>query len=250
MIPNCIVLTFNKAQVKTSRNPGSNVNQQQVNSPLHRVYTTPARNVYPVRNIVDTNHVLAIAPDQNVNTQNLDVQLAEAQAPISSTSNSGNSAFSRVNANFRRRISTTVSPREIESLQEFIVPNNNKLISPDQRRQGHKHLDSINVASQSSYRVHESKPLKPAVSDYDYYEDDEVSQYVTSSDGEIAITSQGYIKCLDQGTFAHPNNCRKFISCAKIVNGVTIGTEYSCPSGLSFDPVGGMCNWAAGLGCD
>ncbi|CAB0028878.1 unnamed protein product, partial [Trichogramma brassicae] len=98
----------------------------------------------------------------------------EASRKLKSKSNS---AFSRVNANFRRRISTTVSPREIESLQEFIVPKNNKLISPDQRRQGHKHLDSVNVASQSSYRVHESKPLKPAVSDYDYYEDDELGTY-------------------------------------------------------------------------
>lgn len=32
-------------------------------------------------------------------------------------------------------------------------------------------------------------------------------------------------------------------------NGGVYGWEYICPKGLSFDPVGGICNWSAGLGC-
>lgn len=31
--------------------------------------------------------------------------------------------------------------------------------------------------------------------------------------------------------------------------GPLVGWQYTCPKGLSYDPVGGICNWAAGLGC-
>lgn len=31
--------------------------------------------------------------------------------------------------------------------------------------------------------------------------------------------------------------------------GGVVGWSYTCPKGLSYDPVGGICNWAAGLGC-
>lgn len=32
--------------------------------------------------------------------------------------------------------------------------------------------------------------------------------------------------------------------------GGVVGWAYTCPKGLSYDPVGGICNWAAGLGCN
>jgi hypothetical protein len=32
-------------------------------------------------------------------------------------------------------------------------------------------------------------------------------------------------------------------------NGELLGWEYTCPRQLSFDPIGGICNWSAGLGC-
>lgn len=121
------------------------------------------------------------------------------------------------------------------------------MISSEKRRQGTKYSDSEKTGSQNSYQIY-SRPFKPAVSDYDYYENEE-ERLVSESDGKILITSRGYIKCLDQGNFAHPDSCRKFISCAKMVNGIMVGTEYECPKKLSFDPIGGMCNWAAGLGC-
>lgn len=67
--------------------------------------------------------------------------------------------------------------------------------------------------------------------------------------GKVRIHNDGYIECLDVGNFPHPFSCRKFISCAKMENGNLLGWEYTCPRGLSFDPIGGMCNWSAGLGC-
>uniref|UniRef100_A0A0A1WJC2 chitinase n=1 Tax=Zeugodacus cucurbitae TaxID=28588 RepID=A0A0A1WJC2_ZEUCU len=91
---------------------------------------------------------------------------------------------------------------------------------------------------------------RPVV-DYDYY-DDENERVVGNTEGQqlkVILHGRGIIECLDQGNFPHPLSCRKFISCAKFETGGVVGWEYTCPKGLSYDPVGGMCNWAAGLGC-
>lgn len=66
---------------------------------------------------------------------------------------------------------------------------------------------------------------------------------------KVILHGDGLIECLDQGNFPHPLSCRKFISCAKFETGGVVGWEYTCPKNLSYDPVGGMCNWSAGLGC-
>lgn len=85
------------------------------------------------------------------------------------------------------------------------------------------------------------------------YEDYDADYYVEPVDlplsGKVRIHADGYIECLDIGNFPHPFSCRKFISCAKMENGRLLGWEYTCPKGLSFDPIGGICNWNAGLGC-
>ena len=67
---------------------------------------------------------------------------------------------------------------------------------------------------------------------------------------KVLIHSSGVIQCLDQGSFPHPVSCKKFISCAKMETGSVLGWEYTCPKDLSFDPIGGMCNWSADLGCE
>ncbi|XP_012157060.1 cell wall protein DAN4 [Ceratitis capitata] len=97
---------------------------------------------------------------------------------------------------------------------------------------------------------------RPVV-DYDYYDDEnervvgntEGQQFNNSFQVKVILHGRGIIECLDQGNFPHPLSCRKFISCAKFETGGVVGWEYTCPKGLSYDPVGGMCNWAAGLGC-
>ncbi|XP_011305519.1 mucin-5AC isoform X2 [Fopius arisanus] len=99
-------------------------------------------------------------------------------------------------------------------------------------------------------QVTSHKPRRPAIIDYDYYVDEEVRISVKPElKNKIYVTASGRIGCLDQGTFAHPYSCKKFITCAKMVGGQVVPTEYSCPNKLSFDPVGGICNWSAGLGC-
>ncbi|CAH2002614.1 unnamed protein product [Acanthoscelides obtectus] len=67
---------------------------------------------------------------------------------------------------------------------------------------------------------------------------------------KVLIHANGVIECLDQGSFPHPISCKKFISCAKMEDGQLLGWEYTCPKELSFDPIGGMCNWSADVGCN
>ncbi|XP_069690493.1 uncharacterized protein Cht6 isoform X3 [Periplaneta americana] len=104
--------------------------------------------------------------------------------------------------------------------------------------------------STSSPRARTVRPKLPPVIDYEYYDDEDVGILDTAPvAGKVKIHSDGYIECLDRGNFPHPFSCKKFISCAKMENGNLLGWEYTCPRQLSFDPIGGICNWSAGLGC-
>ncbi|XP_039960526.1 mucin-5AC isoform X2 [Bactrocera tryoni] len=105
--------------------------------------------------------------------------------------------------------------------------------------------------AKTTTHVSTAKSSHRQVVDYDYY-DDENERVVGNTEGQqlkVILHGRGIIECLDQGNFPHPLSCRKFISCAKFETGGVVGWEYTCPKGLSYDPVGGMCNWAAGLGC-
>ncbi|XP_052899746.1 uncharacterized protein LOC128306322 [Anopheles moucheti] len=95
------------------------------------------------------------------------------------------------------------------------------------------------------------RTYRPAPIDYDYYDDGDTRKVgKSSSQVKVIMHGPGIIECLDQGNFPHPLSCKKFISCAKMEIGGVIGWEYTCPKGLSYDPVGGICNWSAGLGCN
>lgn len=98
-------------------------------------------------------------------------------------------------------------------------------------------------------RERTSRLRQPPVADYEYYDDEDGILDVAPVSGKVKIHSDGYIECLDRGNFPHPFSCKKFISCAKMENGELLGWEYTCPRQLSFDPIGGICNWSAGLGC-
>ncbi|XP_066256328.1 mucin-3A-like [Euwallacea similis] len=89
------------------------------------------------------------------------------------------------------------------------------------------------------------------IRDYDYYDNVEASVVGNiPAHSKVLLHANGMIECLDQGNFPHPLSCKKFISCAKMDSDKIIGWEYTCPKNLSFDPIGGMCNWSAGLGCN
>ncbi|XP_015834046.1 mucin-5AC isoform X2 [Tribolium castaneum] len=95
-----------------------------------------------------------------------------------------------------------------------------------------------------------SNTVRP-LSEYDYYDDEQMSVLGKIPEhSKVLLHSNGVIECLDQGNFPHPLSCKKFISCAKMENGNVLGWEYTCPKNLSFDPIGGICNWSAGLGCN
>lgn len=91
---------------------------------------------------------------------------------------------------------------------------------------------------------------------YDYFYDDDSTGALGGTLGELAELTEkalllpgGNVKCYDTGYFAHPDSCKKFISCSKTVRGAVRGWVYTCPQQLVFDPVGGMCNWAEAVDC-
>lgn len=104
---------------------------------------------------------------------------------------------------------------------------------------------SSTIAPKSQF-ISRHKQYDDLAPDYDDYYAEPVDIPLS---GKVRIHNDGYIECLDIGNFPHPFACRKFISCAKMENGHLLGWEYTCPKGLSFDPIGGICNWSSGLGC-
>ncbi|XP_043461706.1 uncharacterized protein LOC122498159 isoform X3 [Leptopilina heterotoma] len=150
---------------------------------------------------------------------------------LETTTESGNSPSG---ATYWRKISTTELPRTLATTD----------IPALRRRQGQKYYNKIVTQNLTQ------RPRRPAIIDYDYYEDEEIRIVGKPRlNGKLYVTSRGHINCLDQGNFPHPTSCKKFITCARMVSGQVVGTEYTCPNKLSFDPIGGICNWSAGLGC-
>ncbi|KAG5308785.1 CHIT1 protein, partial [Acromyrmex insinuator] len=171
--------------------------------------------------------------DQSIRAQEFAVTLSD---PPSSTSDIGRTPLRDVD---RRKISTTVIPRTDLTTSRTVSRYDTNFRS--RQRSQTKDRPTVNATT---------RPRRPPVIDYDYYED-EVPSVIGKSvlNSKLFLTSKGTIRCMDQGNFPHPYSCKKFITCARMVNGQVIGTEYTCPDKLSFDPVGGICNWSAGLGC-
>lgn len=157
----------------------------------------------------------------------------------------------------RRRISTTVAPRtdfprtSSTSLRFSTVPKTRqKTTKTFMTTTTTTTTTTTNKRKEGTTRSSTIRPRRPQIIDYDYYEDEDTPIIEkTMYNGKLFLTNSGTIRCLDQGNFPHPISCKKFITCAKMVNGLIIGAEYTCPHKLSFDPVGGICNWSAGLGC-
>ncbi|XP_026668174.1 mucin-5AC [Ceratina calcarata] len=172
--------------------------------------------------------------DQSSRAQEIAVTLADP--PSLQSSATGRPPFRNA---LRRKISTTVAPR--------VAATTNRSTIRFTPASGDRHKPKTRDRSIENATT---RPRRPPVLDYDYYEDEEEPVVGKSTyNGKLFLTSTGTIKCLDQGNFPHPYSCKKFITCARMVNGLVIGAEYTCPDTLSFDPVGGICNWSAGLGC-
>ncbi|XP_046143739.1 mucin-5AC-like [Osmia bicornis bicornis] len=178
--------------------------------------------------------------DQSSRAQEIAVTLAD---PPPSPSTTGRPTLRNA---FRRKISTTIAPRKDPTTTTTTTTTSRSTIrfTPVVRDRQKPRTRDKPVQNATT------RPRRPQVIDYDYYEDEEESVIGRSTlNGKLFLTSKGSIRCLDQGNFPHPYSCRKFITCARMVNGLVVGAEYTCPEKLSFDPVGGICNWSAGLGC-
>ncbi|XP_011704054.1 PREDICTED: uncharacterized protein LOC105459591 isoform X2 [Wasmannia auropunctata] len=173
--------------------------------------------------------------DQSIRAQEFAVTLSDP--PSSSSADIGQTPLRDADW---RKISTTISPRTDYLTTSRTVSRYDANFRSRQKFRT-KDRPTVNATT---------RPRRPPVIDYDYYED-EVPIVIGKSvlNSKLFLTSKGTIRCLDQGNFPHPYSCKKFITCARMVNGQAIGTEYTCPDKLSFDPVGGICNWSAGLGC-
>ncbi|KAK0178898.1 hypothetical protein PV327_007739 [Microctonus hyperodae] len=186
-----------------------------------------------------SNKTSADTYDQSSRAQEL-LPVSIADPPtITSTIEAGNETPTRIRGIQRHKIEVTY---DVYTEPPTIVRTT---IEPFRRRQRPaQNEDKINID------VTSPRSRRPAIIDYDYYVDEEVRLSIKPElKNKIYITRTGGIRCLDQGSFAHPTSCKKFITCAPMVGGQVIATEYTCPAKLSFDPVGGICNWSAGLGC-
>lgn len=96
-----------------------------------------------------------------------------------------------------------------------------------------------------------ARPKPNKIRNQDKYDNFEANIFnILPAQSKVLIHSNGDIECLDQGNFPHPVSCKKFISCARMGRSRLYGWEYTCPKNLSFDPIGGMCNWASDLDCN
>lgn len=177
--------------------------------------------------------------DQNSRAQEIAVTLADPPSVQSSTT--GRPSLRNA---LKRKISTTVAPRTDATTSRASL----RFTPALSERQKPRTKDDKTRRNSTTTTTRPRQ--RPPVVDYDYYEDEEEPVIGRSTfNGKLFLTSKGTFRCLDQGNFPHPYSCKKFVTCARMVNGLVIGAEYTCPDRLSFDPVGGICNWSAGLGC-
>ncbi|XP_029171888.1 mucin-5AC-like [Nylanderia fulva] len=182
------------------------------------------------------NDQKAEVSDQSIRAQEFAVTLTN---PPLSSSDTGRTLLRDA---ARRKISTTVAPRTDPAIDRTVISR--PRFDDDSRNRQRPKTKNAPIVNSTT------RPRRPPVLDYDYYEDETpivIGKPVLNS--KLFLTSKGTIRCLDQGNFPHPYSCKKFITCARMVNGQVIGTEYTCPDRLTFDPIGGICNWSAGLGC-
>jgi hypothetical protein len=62
---------------------------------------------------------------------------------------------------------------------------------------------------------------------------------------KIKLREDGTVDCLDKGIFPHPISCKQFVHCvtSEENDGTLRAWVYACPKSLTFDPIGGMCNY-------
>ncbi|KAH8411357.1 hypothetical protein KR215_002570, partial [Drosophila sulfurigaster] len=165
--------------------------------------------------------------------------------------------FTVNNSTRRQLIARPRRPQSVTSTTtaapEFAPPLSRRQQS---RRRPHKYIEVYNrPPGKPALTTPLPAPTNPAAirrsSAYNDYTDDSQPQLRKKSKKQqpqsppkVVLHGRGIIECLDEGNFPHPNSCRKFISCAKFVEtGGIVGWEYTCPKGLGYDSLSGMCTY-------
>ncbi|XP_060664821.1 mucin-5AC isoform X2 [Drosophila nasuta] len=164
--------------------------------------------------------------------------------------------FTVNNSTRRQLIARPRRPQSVTSTTtsapEFAPPLSRRQQS---RRRPHKYIEVYNrPPGKPALTTPLPAPTNPAAirrsSAYNDYTDDsqpqlrKKSKQQPQSPPKVVLHGRGIIECLDEGNFPHPNSCRKFISCAKFVEtGGIVGWEYTCPKGLGYDSLSGMCTY-------
>ncbi|XP_062141511.1 mucin-2 isoform X5 [Drosophila sulfurigaster albostrigata] len=165
--------------------------------------------------------------------------------------------FTVNNSTRRQLIARPRRPQSVTSTTtaapEFAPPLSRRQQS---RRRPHKYIEVYNrPPGKPALTTPLPAPTNPAAirrsSAYNDYTDDSQPQLrkkskkqQPQSSPKVVLHGRGIIECLDEGNFPHPNSCRKFISCAKFVEtGGIVGWEYTCPKGLGYDSLSGMCTY-------
>ncbi|XP_022917556.1 uncharacterized protein [Onthophagus taurus] len=180
--------------------------------------------------------------DQASDSSNQQLNNKDTEPPL--TINEVNRAVNRSKQPQQGPLKLTLFPRD-ETIPRnkgrkttIVVTTTPKIMNPTVKTK--TRLENVTP----SQLVKTIKPLK-----YDYFENFSGILKSIPEHSKVLIDDNGIIHCLDQGNFPHPVSCKKFISCARM-EGRVLGWEYTCPKNLSFDPIGGLCNWSADLGCD
>uniref|UniRef100_A0A1B6G273 Uncharacterized protein n=1 Tax=Cuerna arida TaxID=1464854 RepID=A0A1B6G273_9HEMI len=277
-VPDRPVVKFYRRRVNKQRLDGRNPTTFQsaaTTSPIPDVYETtvkqrrfefPRRTVRPNINSLPEQSALVATPVPFVEIQDnhsdeslheVDTETVERQEFYSSQGIEESTLPDLANVAVAAIQSLATAPPSTETVAPVIVSTTRRptlrtttrpppRTPPTSNRGPPRPFSKVTTASPKSQYISKHKPYDDLAPDYEDYYAEPVDIPLS---GKVRIHNDGYIECLDIGNFPHPFACKQFISCAKMENGHLLGWEYTCPRGLSFDPIGGICNWSAGLGC-
>ncbi|XP_046681146.1 proteoglycan 4 isoform X2 [Homalodisca vitripennis] len=277
-VPERPVVKFYRRRVNKHRSDARNATTLQsaaTTSPIPDVYETtakqrrfefPRRTVRPSINSLPQQSALVATPvplveiEDNHSDESLhevDTETVERQEFYNSQSIEDSTLPDLANVAVAAIQSLATAPPSTETVAPVIVSTTRRQPlrtttrpppspPPPVRRGPPRPFSKVTTAAPKSQYISKHKPYDDLAPDYEDYYAEPVDIPLS---GKVRIHNDGYIECLDIGNFPHPFACKQFISCAKMENGHLLGWEYTCPRGLSFDPIGGICNWSAGLGC-
>lgn len=195
---------------------------------------------------------------------------AQEFASLTASSGGGQTekGFTKRNLHTRHGVTTGSSNNIVTTVNSFNVSelsSNNKNpvnVKPTatkakvedtyRRRSSSNYERSFDSFGSSSRRSTQQTPKQPQQLKSSFDLDPKWSpRAVVPLSEKIRLRPDGSVQCLDKGIFPHPVSCRQFVHCAASEknDGNIRSWVYACPKSLSFDAVGGMCNWTSDNAC-